>query len=75
MKKEKFSREGALAECPTSLLPELTALFSMIDELDLLIELYEEKHGKRTKEIRASLLNKFSPEEICTMRERISHWN
>lgn len=75
MKKEKFSRESALAECPASLLPELNALFSMIDELDLLIELYEEKHGKRTKEIRASLLNKFSPEEICAMRERISHWN
>lgn len=74
-KKEKFSREDALRECPPSLLPELNQLFHTIDELDLLIELYEEKHGKRTKEIRAGLLNKFSEEEVRTLRERITHWN
>ena len=74
-KKEKFSREDAQRECPPSLLPELNQLFHAIDELDLLIELYEERHGKRTKEIRVGLLNKFSEEEVCTLRERITHWN
>jgi hypothetical protein len=40
-----------------------------------MIGLYELAHGKRTKEIRKELLNKFSEEEVSTMRESVSHWN
>ena len=74
-KKEKFSREEALASCPDDMREQLTTLFHEIDRLDYMIEWYELEHGKRTKEIRAELLRKFDEEEICTMRELVSHWN
>jgi hypothetical protein len=32
-------------------------------------------HGKRIKPIRTELLNKFSEEELRTLRERVTHWN
>jgi hypothetical protein len=75
VKKEKFSREEAIASCPPDILPQLTSLFYEIDKLDLMIELYELNHGKRTKEIRTSLIKQFSEEEVCTLRELVSHWN
>ena len=74
-KKEVFSREEALREASPIVKQTLTVLFSEIDKLELSIALYELKHGKRTKEVRPELLRKFSEEEICTLRERISHWN
>lgn len=74
-KKEKFSREEALASCPDDMRDQLTSLFHEIDRLDYMIEWYELEHGKRTKEIRSDLLKKFDEEEICTMRELVSHWN
>ena len=74
-KKEIFSREEALREASPIVKQTLTVLFSEIDKLELSIALYELKHGKRTKEVRPELLRKFSEEEICTLRERISHWN
>jgi hypothetical protein len=74
-KKEKFSREEALASCPDDMRDQLTSLFHEIDRLDYMIEWYELEHGKRTKEIRSDLLKKFGEEEICTMRELVTHWN
>lgn len=74
-KKEIFSREEALENCSPALRETFTTLFNMIDEVELLCSLYDERHGKRTKPIRSSLLNKFSEEKLCTMREKVSHWN
>lgn len=75
VKKEKFSREEALASCPVNLREQLNTLFYEIDRVDYMIEWYELEHGKRIKEIRASLIKQFSEEEICTMRELVTHWN
>jgi hypothetical protein len=74
-KKEVFSREEALQQAPPFIKETLTNLFREIDKLELCIALYELAHGKRTKEIRPALLKQFSEEELCTMRERITHWN
>jgi hypothetical protein len=32
-------------------------------------------HGKRTKEIRKALLDKFSQEELNNFKEKVTHWN
>jgi len=74
-KKEVFSREDALYNCSPSMRESFVTLFRSIDELELSITLYELQHGKRTKEVRADLLKRFSEEEIRTMRERVTHWN
>ena len=74
-KKETFSREEALAEASPIVRESFLNLFSEIDKLDFLIEQYELNHGKRTKPIRAELLRRFTEEELCTLRERVTHWN
>ena len=74
-KKEVFSREEALAHCDDTLRDQFLTLFRSIDELELSITLYELNHGKRTKEVRSELLKRFSEEELCTLRERVTHWN
>ena len=75
MRKEKFSREEALREAPEHLKQDFIRLFEEIDRTDLLIELYEELHGRRTKPIRPSLLQKFSQVDVLEMREKVTHWN
>lgn len=40
-----------------------------------MIEQWELNHGKRTKEIRPELIKRFDEEEICKMREKVTHWN
>lgn len=75
VRKEVFSREEALQQAPPFIKETLTNLFREIDKLELCIALYELAHGKRTKEIRPALLKQFSEEELCTLRERITHWN
>lgn len=75
VRKEIFSREEALAECPETIRPYFLILFQEIDKLDLSIQLYELYHGKRTKEIRPDLLKQFSQEEIDNLNEKITHWN
>ena len=76
VKKESFSREEALSQCDDPFIRQTLAdLFDRIDKLDMEIELYELAHGKRTKEIRTSLAKKFNEEEVCRMRELVSHWN
>ena len=74
-KKETFSREEALAEATPTVRDALISLFHQIDRIDFLIEQYELNHGKRTKEIRQSLIKQFDEEEICRMREAVTHWN
>ena len=74
-KKEVFSREEALAEASPIVRESFLALFSQIDRLDLMIEQYELNHGRRTKPIRSELINRFTEEELCTLRERVTHWN
>ena len=74
-KKETFSREEALAEASPTVRESFLNLFQEIDRIDFLIEQYELNHGKRTKEIRASLMKQFNEEEICRMREAVTHWN
>ena len=74
-KREVFSREEALREASPTVRQSLLALFSEIDRLDFMCEEYDLLHGKRTKPIRAELLRRFSEEELCTLRERVTHWN
>lgn len=74
-KKETFSREEALREASPIVRESFLSLFAEIDRIDLMCEEYDLLHGKRTKPIRTELLNKFSEEELCTLRERVTHWN
>lgn len=74
-KRETFSREEAITNVPPFLREQLLLLFSHIDKLELQIQYYEIMHGKRTKEIRAALLNKFTKEELDVLYEKVSHWN
>lgn len=73
--REVFSRTEARAQCPSHLLPTLEDLFRRIDVLDLKICYYDAAHSKRTKEIRQSLLDKFSEEERIQFEEEALHWN
>ena len=74
-KKEVFSREEALRDCPEAMRETFTDLFYRIDYTELLITFYELAHGRREKPPRAELVHKFSEEEQEAMREKISHWN
>jgi hypothetical protein len=55
--KEVFSREKALAECPSELVDDFKNLFREIDELDLTLNYYDLEHGKRKKPPREELVN------------------
>ena len=74
-KRQVFSREEALASSSPTVRQSFLVIFDAIDRLELMIALYELKHGKRTKEVRSELLARFDEEEVRTMRERITHWN
>lgn len=74
-KKETFSREEALAEASPTVRESFLNLFHEIDRLDFMIEQYELNHGKRTKEIRQSLIKQFDEEALRRMREAVTHWN
>lgn len=75
IKKEVFSREEALRESSPELKQQFIDLFNEIDKLDLQIQFYELAHGKRTKEIRKALLDKFSQDELDNFKEKVTHWN
>lgn len=51
-----FSRDAALKEAPPDLIPIFQKLFTQIDELELLINYYELKVGKRLKPPREELI-------------------
>lgn len=73
--REVFSREDALAQCPPHLVPTFEELFKRIDRLEMQIHFYEFAHGKRKEEPRASLLRKFTEDEIDAARIVASSWN
>lgn len=73
--RETFSRSEALAQCPEHLKQQLQNLFDEIDRIDLAINYYEQLHGKRQKEIREKLLNKFTEEERREIESSVEHWN
>ena len=73
--REVFSREDALAQCPSHMKPIFEELFARIDKLELSIHWYEFDHGKRKEEPRRALQSRFSPEEICAARKTAATWN
>lgn len=73
-KRTTFSREEALEKCLPSMREDFTKLFRLIDETDYLVCLYDEMRGRRSKPIRSSLADKFTPEEQQKMRERAETW-
>lgn len=73
--REVFSREDALAQCPLHMKPVFEELFTRIDRLEMQIHFYEFAHGKRKEEPRASLLRKFTEDEIDAARIVASSWN
>lgn len=62
VKREVFSRDETIKQCPPDLLPEFRELWRMIDELDIRINYYELAHNKRKNPPREGLLRKFTPE-------------
>lgn len=74
VKREVFSREKALAECPDYLRPIFIDLFRQIDELDLKINYYDLAHNRRKNPPREQLLAKFTDEEKASFQECVSHW-
>ena len=73
--REVFSREEALAQCPSHMKPIFEELFMRIDKLELSIHWYEFDHGKRKEEPRSALQKRFTPEEVNAARKIASTWN
>ena len=73
--REVFSREEALAQCPSHMKPVFEELFARIDRLEMQIHFYEFAHDKRKEEPRQALLKRFTPEEIDAARKIAATWN
>ena len=73
VRREAFSREEA-AQNP-QMLALLEPLLKKIDDLDLLLNCYDLRHGKRKKPIRPELLEKFTDEQIAAAHEAAAHLN
>lgn len=71
--KETFSRSNALRDAPPHIKVELQKLFRQIDTLDLLINFYELRTGKRKNPPREALLQEFSNSEQLALQERSTH--
>ncbi len=72
---EKFDRKLALEQAPEDLVPVFRDLFRRIDTLDLTLNYYDLRTGKRKKEPRKELLSQFSEEEQRTLQEKSTHIN
>lgn len=72
---ETFSRKDALAHCPEELTPIFESLFEQIDRIDLQINFYDLRHGKRKNPPRPELLRRFTEEQIAAAEELVTHWN
>ena len=66
--KTKFSREEALRDAPDNLKETFRGLFEQIDRLDLTLNYYDMKTGKREKEPREELLRR-----ICKEAQHVEH--
>lgn len=75
IKREVFSRDEALAQCPESMRATFKELFRQIDTIDLKINYYDLLHNKRVNPPREGLLRKFTPEEQKELQETVTHWN
>lgn len=71
--KETFSRSNALRDAPPHIKVELQKLFRQIDTLDLLINFYELRTGKRKNPPREALLQEFTNSEQLALQERSTH--
>lgn len=70
-----FDRAQTRKEAPPYLLETFENLWRLIDEIDLEINFYEERTGKRDKPPRADLLKRFNEEEIETIKTRAENLN
>ena len=70
-----FDRAQTRKEAPPYLLETFENLWRLIDEIDLEINFYEERVGKRDKPPRDELLKKFTDEEIELIRARSEKLN
>ena len=74
-KRVVFSRSETRKNAPPHLLHVFEDLWRAIDELDLEINLYEERVGKRDKPPREELLKRFTDSEIEVIREKSKKLN
>ena len=73
--KQNFSRSEARQNAPNFLLEIFERLWQRIDRLDLLLNYYDLKTGKRINEPRESLVKKFSEEERAQLKEKANKLN
>lgn len=70
-----FNREKELSRAPEAQKAALKDLFNRIDSIDLMIEFYEIKHGKRKNPPRKELLNRFTEERQCQIKQKSEKLN
>lgn len=73
--RDVFSREEARKEAPEFLRPTFEELWKTIDEIELEINFYEERTGKREKPPRDELIKRFTDEEVELIRARSQKLN
>lgn len=73
--RQVFSRSEARKNAPAFLLKVFENLWTQIDELDLLLNYYDLKSGKRINPPRDELLKKFTTEEQEQLKEKANHLN
>lgn len=73
--RQVFSRSEARKNAPAFLLKVFENLWAQIDELDLLLNYYDLKSGKRINPPRDELLKKFSVEKQEQLKEKANHLN
>lgn len=73
--RQVFSRSEARKNAPPFLQKTFENLWAQIDQLDLLLNYYDLKVGKRTNAPREELLKKFSNEEQKQLKEKAAHLN
>lgn len=73
--KMTFSRAAARKSAPPAILEALEELWQLIDRLELTLNFYDLKTGKRKLPPRTDLLEKFSEEEQEILKEKANHIN
>ena len=73
--KIQFSRTETRTSAPDHVLGHFEDLWKEIDELELLVTLYELQHERRSAPVREALLSRFTATAIETAREKASHLN
>lgn len=73
--KVQFSRTETRTSAPDHVLGHFEDLWKEIDELELLVTLYELQHERRSAPVREALLSRFTAAAIETAREKASHLN